>query len=233
MRFEYKMREYDADLYNEYQAAAGKIVNGHKSPGAISDIINKKMKLILGDNNKLAYLTHADLILHVRVKSIYADVDTMASIPIEPLPLLCVQAMIIDTIKGLHIRNGGYEDCGKCISFNFSPYWKKANFNHVVDKDLDSNGMPQPCDICYGNNSLQVSKDYIVFLRDKFLDYNGVNSFYTYWPFGGYSSEGGIFQIDESNNVLIPSDYFGYGVSVPLSNFESLLRNDINTIAAH
>ena len=89
------------------------------------------------------------------------------------------------------------------------------------------------CDSCYGLNALIPGKEYVVFLADNFLDYNGISSFYEYVPYNGYNGEGGVFPIDNEGNVTIPDNYFGYGTSVPLSIFELNLRSDINSIIAH
>ncbi|MDP4237721.1 MAG: hypothetical protein Q8919_14855, partial [Bacteroidota bacterium] len=94
-------------------------------------------------------------------------------------------------------------------------------------------GRAMPCPECYGTSSIQESKEYIVFLSSMLLDYNGTTSYYTYWPLKGYSLEGGIFPIDGDGNVLIPSNFFGYGTSLPLALFESDIRKDIDSIILH
>jgi hypothetical protein len=85
----------------------------------------------------------------------------------------------------------------------------------------------------YNDNSLQLNREYIVFLENLYLDYNGTNSFYTYRPFSSYNREGGIFPINSDGYVQIPSNYFGYGTSVPLTAFKNYLQVDIESIISH
>ncbi len=241
MRFKYRMSEYNSDLYNEYLVGAGSLTTNYHSPGALDAILDQKMASVLGRKNKFRYLTNADLILHIRVTEVHSDNDTMASSPAKPLPLQCVTATIIDTIKGKYIRQCQEQvyytqATSPCISFDFSPYWEKENpRGDVVDGSIDSTtgNVTIPCNNCYGSNTVEANKDYIVFLRNIYLDYNGTSSFYTFWPSNGYNAEGGIFPIDSGGNVVISSNYFGYGTSIPLAQFESLLRADIGLIVNH
>jgi hypothetical protein len=165
--------------------------------------------------------------------------------PVSPLPLECITAQVIDTIKGKHFRqcdgreayvNSRTEGSGlySCISFDFSPYWKKIpTMTCVVVTSIDAKGNVEPPSAdCYGTNSIRTGGDYIVFLKNIYLDNDSTNTYFTYWPFGNYSMEGGIFEIDAAGNVQIPSDFFGYGKSVPLSRFKELIRRDITTITA-
>ena len=51
--------------------------------------------------------------------------------------------------------------------------------------------------------------------------------------YNGYNSEGGIFPIDSSGNVVSTDNYFGYGNTVPLPIFEANLNADIQSIISH
>ena len=244
MRFQYRMSEYDADLYEEYCDASSALnPSYYLIPAVPRYVLKQRQDSILGFRNKLSYLTMASTILHIRVDTVTDSFDSLASYPKWPLPLKCVRATVLDTIKGIHIRQSDDFSYGgshilstvSLINFAFSPYWQKLNprgDNAGIGVDSLGNNY-FACDSCFGFNAVQSGKEYIVFLQDIFLDYDGTNSYYTYWPFATYSTEGGIFPIDGLGNVKIPSNFFGYGNSVPIATFESSIRSDINTIISH
>lgn len=193
----------------------------------------------------------APVILHIHVVDTTTSYDSLASVPIWPQPRMCVSAEIIDTIKGTYLRPGscdggiagrrksqdqtlGLREYG-CINIAFSPFSQKTkNRGDVTPIGVDTAGhIIIPCDSCYGTNPLLPGNDYVVFLENQFMDYNGSYSFYQYHPYSNYNAEGGIFPIDSSGNVIIQDNYFGYGNSVPLSVFESLLKTDIQSIISH
>jgi hypothetical protein len=120
-------------------------------------------------------------------------------------------------------------------NFVYSPSWKKGIYrSDLVATGVDSAGHERiPCDNCYGVNALQAGHDYIVLLRTVPLDYDGSVSYYNYYPVSSYSPEGGFFEIDGLNNVVIPSKFFGYGTQVPLATFMSAIRTDISNITSH
>ena len=248
MRSLYRMSEYDADLLEEYcYAAADLNYNYFLIPEVLRYVLKQRMEAVLGYRNKLNYLVLASAILHIRVDTVTDSYDSLAYYPKWPLPLKCVRATVLDTIKGIHIRQSNDFlmkakpgsshplDDVNFINFAFSPYWQKLNpRGDVAGIGIDSLGNEHfNCDSCFDFNAVQSGKEYVIFLQDIFLDYDGTNSYYSFWPFATYSTEGGIFAIDGSGNVQIPSDFFGYGTSIPLSTFENNLRNDINTIISH
>ncbi len=248
MRFLYRMSEYDPDLLEEYcDAAASLDTSYYLIPAVPRAVLEKRMNAVLGLRNKLNFLTLSSAILHVRVDTVTMSYDSLADYPKWPLPMVCVTATVLDTIKGIHIRQSsdGGTVIGKgkteplalasVINFSFSPYWQKLNpRGDFRGMGVDSLGNEYfPCDSCYTSSAVEAGKEYIVFLKDVLLDYNGTYSFYNFWPLPYYSPEGGIFAIDISGNVEEPSNYFGYGTSVPLATFETDLRNDINTIVSH
>jgi hypothetical protein len=245
MRFMYKMAEYDADLFKEYLFAAGAIAPSyHVNPIYVEYKFILHMWDVLGRQNKLAYLTVAPVILHIHVVDVEDDNDSLCSTPIWPYPLKCVRAVIVDTIKGTHIRQGdpvtGYRppSHGNNHAVQSVSSWVDIEYSPVTPKsysvgDLVSGGDDSQCDSCYGMNALVPGNDYIVFLEDSFLDYNGIHSFYEYVPYATYNYEGGIFPIDSSGNVLSQDNYFGYGASIPLFTFETLLKADIQSIVSH
>lgn len=242
MRLKYRMVEYNSDLYEEYNFGSDNYTPYVSAPAVINRFLSKRIDSILGPKNKLTYITEAATILHIRVTEVHSDSDILGDKPINPIPLKCVTATIIDSLKGVHIRScsldGGTqpqsEPTSPCISIHFLPYAEKEKTSDVFSVGSDSLGnLTIPCDNCYGTSALQVDHEYIVFLRNVFLDYDGNYSYYTFEPFSGFSPEGGIFSISNTGNVSVPSNYFGYGTIVPLATFKMLLNNDISSITTH
>lgn len=238
MRYRYLLSEYDDDLFKEY-LYGGSALNGYpRSPAAIDFHLKEQANRILGGRDTRCNLVFSDLILHVRISEMHSDSDITASIPVSPLPLMCITAKVIDTIKGKHIRRFTPNDANVgspgaiTVSFVLSPYWEKEHSRgDVVSAGIDSLGIAHiPCNNCYGAEPVKVGHEYIVFLRNILLYYNGAVSYYDYWPMSFFSAEGGIFEIDSNSNVLIPSDYFGYGSTVPFKEFERKIREEIRKL---
>ena len=249
MRFMYRMQEYDADLYVEFIQSARYLDTSYRlMPGAFELRFIEQMRSVLGYYNKLAYLTIAPVILHIKVIDTTASYDSLCPVPVWPLPRKCVSAIVLDTIKGIHLRSGttiAFKQVIKrdkplsmlsWINIAYTPTSAKpsAGGDVSIGQPFDSTGLaPFQCDSCFGWNALIPGNEYIVFLDDGFLDYNGTNSFYEYVPYNGFNSEGGIFPVDSSGNVLSSDNYFGYGPLVPLSTFETDLQADIQSIVSH
>jgi hypothetical protein len=243
--FLYRMSEYDADLFEEYRDAGAALNSQYQViPAVEAGVLRDRIDSILGMRSKLMLLIDASTILRIHVDAVYDDVDSFASTPVYPLPLRCVYASVVDTIKGQHWRLGvqplsamkvNRQTVQPEINFIFSRYWQKVKSRgDAIFVGIDASGHEHvPCDSCYDINALEAGKNYIVYLNSVLLDYDGVHSFYNYFPCVGYSQEGGFFEIDASNNVLIPSNFFGYGKAVPLATFMSRIRQDISSITSH
>jgi hypothetical protein len=181
------------------------------------------MNRILGPKNKLTFLTDADVILRVRITNVYNHIDSLAN---DPIPMQCILASVTQIYKGMNIRsclsigNVISAEPISCIAFEYSTNWYKEFADNMNSGAITS---------LYSSNDIISNNEYIIFLNNVYFDYDGINSYYSYWPSRGYSTEGGIFPI-VNNQVLIPSNYFGYGTSVPLTQFNILLQNDINFI---
>ncbi len=248
MRFLYDMQAYDADLYEEYMGNAIYLdTNYHVAPRTLELKFANRMDSVLGKNNKLEYLTVAPVILHIQVTDTMMSYDSLASAPFWPQPRMCVTATVLNTIKGLHLRTCGglmYQAKEKvpqgsagCINIAFNPYTTKpyamgdAGLAGGIDTVTHISYIR--CDSCYGDTAFIPGNEYIVFLEDQPLDYNGTTAFYQFIPYSAYNSNGGVFPINSSGNVLDEENYFGYGNSVPLSTFEADLKTDIQSIISH
>jgi hypothetical protein len=76
------------------------------SPAVVRQVLLDPMSALLGHGNKVTCFTEASLILRIHVEAVVSDVDSLASVPVWPLPLQCIYATVVDTIKGLHFRQG-------------------------------------------------------------------------------------------------------------------------------
>jgi hypothetical protein len=251
MRYTYRMQEYDADLYKEYLYGAGDIVTDYNVvPAAIEHRFWKQMNQQLGPKNKFNYLSIAPVIVHIRVVDVGSSYDSLCSNPVWPQPRKCITAIVVDTIKGMHLRKGtpipGYtleanytipKTEYSWINIAYSPLSPKLNERgDIIDMgpiDNTTGDTHIDCPDCYGNNVFEPNKEYIVFLDNLLLDYNGTYSFYEYVPYNSYNPEGGVFPISSDGNIRMQSNYFGYGTSVPTSSFKKLLRVDIESIISH
>ena len=234
MKYQYALSDYDDLLFQEYRGDAEHVDSAyHIPPGIVTIALDQREKAILGPRDKRILLAHAGPILHVRVISASTEFDSVASIPYHPLAQECIQATILDTIKGKHFLSYPVGDGPEyMVEFSFSPLWPKG-FRHAdlatnVDYTVDSN-LVNPCPACFGTTSAVVDSEYIVFLGSAYLDYNGTYAYYDYWPLHNYEPEGGILPI-VGGNVQDPSNYWGYGTSVPLATFLADLRADIYTL---
>jgi hypothetical protein len=237
LRTLYDMVDYNAVLFTEYANYSGYLDSSYRTmPSVFSEGLKDRFREIFGKKAKENCFINAAVILHIKITAVWSSEDTLASNPIHPLPLQCVSAQILDTIKGKHLMQCESlyhltQDITPCIDFSFSPLWEKEgrNTDHL-GLTLDSLGNPVvPCQNCYGNSSVVQDSEYVVFLNCLPLDYNGTTAFYNYYPMLGYSQEGGIFRIS-NGKVIIPSNYFGYGKNVLLSTFLSSLRSDISSL---
>ena len=241
-RYLYRMSEYDADLFEEYRSAGAELQTAyHVTPAVPISMFEDRLEKILGTHSKLKLLLDASVILRIHIDTVNVDADRGASIPTDPLERHCVYAVVLDTIKGKHWRNGdsparsrspaSWEGQAR-INLTYNPLWNR--FTRPTDVSRDGVG-GDPLRITaplgsYGPNALEAGREYIVFLRDVLLDFDGKQSYYDFWPSQFYSPEGGILAIDEHENVLIPSNSFGYGTVIPLTTFVTLIRADIETI---
>ena len=248
MRFMYKMQEYDADLYKQYLGDAVALDSNYKvAPATVEMKLINRLRNLLGQKNKLIYLSAAPVVVHILVEDTTLSYDSLCRVPVWPQPRMCVSAYVIDTIKGMHLRPG---DCGQyrsnkgnipqaydgCINIAYSPVGLKPHSRGdviLIPDDSAGNPAPYVCDSCYGETALVPGHEYIVFLQDSYLDFNGTSCFFEFTPYATYNGEGGVFPIDIHGNVLVDDNYFGYGTSVPLNTFKLDLLTDIQSIVSH
>jgi hypothetical protein len=239
LKYRFAMSNYDDILFSEYLNFGQTVNSMYKTtPGYILQKLTERENLILGSRNKKIMLTHASLILHLKITSVHLEWDSLAHIPVSPLVQQCITAQVLDTIKGMHFlshtaSSGNLLSTPSIlINFSLSPLWGKGPTQPYLKPGVDyrdSANVVSPCANCFGTQSLIPGSEYIVFLGSIPLDYDGTNAFYDYWPVGSFEPQGGLFPI-VSGNVIDSSNYWGYGTSVSLSQFESSLKADIHAI---
>lgn len=234
-KYLYAMSEYDAILLEEYGLAGYAINSLYKGvPGAIIETLKQKAYEIIPDSLLLRYLINCSIIVHIKVNSITNDADSFGYVPVHPIPMRCINAEIMDTIKGKHILTG---DCASsltrhnmttqsinpCILFSYSPVWKKNTSDFVnIGESEDMSGD--------GDSTVAVGKEYIVFLHSMFFDYDGTHSFYNYWPSSGLKLQSGIFPILSNGNIVDSGNLAGLGPTPSLTAFKAKLRSEITRI---
>ncbi len=244
LRFQYAMNEYDASLYDEFMFYGIDITPGYKTPPAIIlSLLLDREDSILGHYSKVRFLANTELILHVKVVEVTSDIE-----PTINRPLQCFKAIILDTIKGKNFPSNLYYTLpgGKlhrepqsegypAIGFVISPEWQKygtpSDFRVVATDSAGHRAISGSNQ--FGENAVAVDSEYIVCLNVQKEVYDGAHVFRDYWPATHYSPEAGLFRINPDHKVMIPSDFFGYGTSVPLATFLSMIRADIHNIVAH
>jgi hypothetical protein len=177
-----------------------------------------------GYYDKRTYFVEAPVILHIHIVD-ETDNDTQRySYPHELLK--CVTARVVTKIKGRHMQMVKSNSLYAPDSFVHITYYPKIRRTGRTDE-----GNWDPSE----NDALEPGRDYIVFLENEYNGYNGRSSFYKYTPYSFFYDEHSIlvFPIDENGNVLIPSNYFGYGTKVPLKTFEADLKADIQSIVSN
>jgi hypothetical protein len=240
LKYRFAMSNYDDILFSEYLNFGQTVNSMYKTtPGYILQKLTERENLILGSRNKKIMLTHASLILHLKITSVHLEWDSLAHIPVSPLVQQCITAQVLDTIKGMHFlshttSSGTFLSTPSIfINFSLSPLWGKGPTESHLRTGVDyrdSANVVSPCVNCFGTKSLIPGSEYIVFLGSQALDFDGINSYYDYWPMSSFEPQGGIFPI-VGGNVIDSSNYWGYGTSVSLSGFESSLKADILAIS--
>ncbi|MDP4197956.1 MAG: hypothetical protein Q8922_12555 [Bacteroidota bacterium] len=237
LKYWYAMTDYDPLLFEEYGRDAKYLDTQYwGKPAGLIGYIAQKTSQIMGDSARVATLLASAYILHIRVRNVTRDFDTFAHLDSQAMPVCCVEATIIDTIKGVHIATGlcsliypvvqqvdSLPSTG-CLHFSYWPVWRKDGGDWLRwSKESDStSAFPSGS---MGWDVLTPGNDYIVFLRSIYLDYDGINSYFALWPMMG-DKVGGIYPI-HSDTVSDPSNYWGMGSSVPVSTFETGIRQRI------
>ena len=229
------MSDYDAILFEEY-GLAGYAINSlyNAVPGAIVETLKQKGHDIIPDSLLLRYLVNCSVILHIKVNSVTNDADSFGYIPVHPIPMRCINAEVMDTIKGKHFLTGtcnplqsahgiAVQSSNPCILFSYSPVWKKntSDFIRVSESD-DMSGSD--------DSTITAGSEYIVFLHAMFFDYDGTHSFYNYWPSTGTNLQGGIFPILSNGNIVDSGNLAGLRTSPTVAAFKAKLRYEITRI---
>ncbi|MEO6940740.1 MAG: hypothetical protein ABI444_11500 [Candidatus Kapaibacterium sp.] len=238
-KYIFAMSDYDATLFEEYGLAGYDVNPLYRGvPGAIIETLKQKAHDVIPDSLLLRYLVNTSVILHIKVNGVVNDADNLGNTPDHPIPMQCVNAEVIDTIKGKHLMTGScsspqtshgvlVQSSHPCILFSYSPVWGKntSDFVRVGESD-DMSGS--------NDSTIAVGREYIVFLHAMFIDYDGTHSFYNYWPSNGLKLQGGVFPILSNGNIVDTENLAGLGTAPTLIAFKKKLRYEIQRIlSAH
>jgi hypothetical protein len=212
MAFQYAAVHYDAILYDEYRYYATHFDSTY-SPAQTylrGSILKRK-----GVSKRNELLLNASVILHIRV----VHVDSIKAR--DRYPKHCIEAEILDTIKGAHIHVT--QDAPPRIRFPYSAYHSPSYEEAYSDSgegiiDIYTPAPSQTYRIKY-TDLFKPGKQYLVFLEPWECGYDGTFAHYQYVPFPHSGAPGGALEIDENGNVLDADNTFGIGTHVPVSQF--------------
>jgi hypothetical protein len=248
LKYLYAVIDYDPVLLAEYDRDAPYINPGYwNKPAPLVYSVEEKIGSVLsgmGDTSNIMYLTCSSYILHIKIASVTPNWDTMGNfVPGKGTPVSCVEAVILDTIKGQHILTGdcewdyrvndGHTGAGlidssppsSCFHFYFNPVWDKSGNNpNVFILPNDSIVFTQNS---LGWNAVVPDSEYIVFFNVDYEDYNGINSYFGIRPV--MDGVGGIYPVVDGM-VSDPKNLWRMGTSVDLDDFESGLEQTIYNI---
>jgi hypothetical protein len=248
LKYLYAVSDYDPILLEEYGRDAPYINPSYTGkPTPMVNYIEEKIGSVLhsmGDTTQMMYLTSTSYILHIRVTSVTRNWDTMGHYnPGQGTPQSCVEAVILDTIKGQHIltgdcswdyrTNGGHNQpdfsdssYSTCFHFSYNPLWNKSSSDNENSIQLSLDSFRFSPD-ALGWNAVVPDSEYIVFFSVDYEDYNGTNSYFDIRPI--MDGVGGIYPVVDGM-VSDPQNLWHMGTSVDLDDFESGLEETIYNI---
>ncbi|HEY3874337.1 MAG TPA: hypothetical protein VGM92_02590 [Candidatus Kapabacteria bacterium] len=246
LKYIYALTAYDPVLLAEYNRDAPYINPGYWSkPSPVLFHMEEKIGSVLqssGDTTQKMYLTMASYILHIKVIGVTRNWDSMGHyVSGKGTPQSCVEALILDTIKGQHILTGDCEFLhriksgdgktladttpGDCFHFDFNPITDKSGNNPTI------NVLPSDSIIfaqnAMGWNGVVADSEYIVFCAARYFDYDGTYSSFDITPIMG--GQGGIYPVN-GGIVSDPKNNWRLGTSVAIGDFETALKATISKI---
>jgi len=251
LRYYYALTDYDAILFRDY-LSEGYYVNSSYpfSPLLVSNAVQSRIGYRTGVSAKIKFLVSSGPILHIVADDVELQSHNYGGPARDSIhTFACIMAHVLDTIKGRHFLSGpcydGYHSkkggrsnesaslpTESCITFSYDTSFFRGPNNSVMYIDHDSLGNLLPCIPCYGSNAAISGGEYIVSLIPYPLGRDTISDFYSYVPFAPYEKTGGIFPVIEGN-VQDPSNFFVYGTSVPIADFENDIKADISTIQSY
>lgn len=239
LKYDYILKNYNSKEFYDYLLFALDQKPSYKvSPmGVITTMETRALDILPDSQQKYLMLASAATVLHVRVIGTWTDIDTVA-VSYDPFRMVCVNAQVLDTIKGRHLDIDTCDDgtspylvIPSCFKFMYPPIWEKGPgpFGGIQLAVRDSAGWPINCSTCYGKDAFIPGQEYIVVLKNLYSGYDGVNALHNYVPYNYLEPSGGVFPIVQGD-VIDPYDFWGYGQSVPIQTFKANLQQDINLL---
>jgi len=214
----YTVVDYDATLFNEYCSYASFIDSTYLSLPGESSLPSFYLKK-KGVPKLTALLLNSAVILRIKVLSVEMIIEKEER---HFYPHQCIQAEILDTIKGMHLGASGFPPV-----FKFRYVASLPLFFENEDEEPDIIDIYTPASGQIANdqrfkrrtNLYQRDKEYIVFLETIGSSYDGTFAYCDYQPFIHSSSPGGAYEIDSDGNVLDVNNIFGLGTRIPVAEF--------------
>ena len=184
-KYLYALSDYDPVLLQEYGRDAPNLQPRYTGkPAAMIGYLERVVGTGLRDSYA-NYLGSCSYILHVRVSGVRRDSSVEES---SYWPLVCIEATIIDTIKGQHLLTDHCEDSSKlgntCFHFQYSAGWSKTGSDMNPFAMVGTKLVFWPD--AMGWDAVVPGGEYIVFLTTVYEDYNGTSSFFGIWPIYGW-----------------------------------------------
>jgi hypothetical protein len=233
-KYMYELDDYDPVTFFRWcytQPTAGMYPSG--GPGFVKGRALARMVKIFPPNLNAYPLLYSDYIAHIKVTQTVATTDSTASFA---KTVVLVTSYILDTVKGKRVpfclneqfraKEEGrtmQSALGACLNWDYALEWKRLN--HSPDKSHDDSSFVDG----EGNQWIQESKEYIVFLRYESLRRYDTYNYADLFPVTGWGSCGGMYPIIDGR-VYDPYNDFGYGSNLTVEQFEAALRNNIYSI---
>ena len=245
LKYLYAVTNYDPILFHEYKTHAQYLNSSYWGrPGSVVSFLEHMAGENLLDSEQAVYLASISYILHVQVLQVDRAVDSeFSSAGGHYEPVACVEAVVLDTIKGRSIlatecaplnpaaamaKNDRIASSGSpaCLHFNFLPGASRAG------SDLHRYLWTSTDSLVFLGDALTWDAvipggDYIVFLDSHFLDYDGTFSYYSLQPVADGS--GGIYPVI-GGKVHDSLNRWRMGNEVEISAFKAGLRAKIQAL---
>lgn len=232
LHYAYVIKDYDPLLFLKYQDADSVRYSGLMTqPMDIWTAMLVHLRSITPDDStgmRLRSLIQASYVLRVKVNNVTTHTDSTTEWAQSGI---IVQAVVLDTIKGkvfplctlpLKTRGGVRKQTGDpCISFEYRAEWSREDpyIGHAMSQDS-----------VLGSNWMKADSEYVVFVNMIPVGRDSSHVIATLSPLIRGTS-GGMYPI-EGGNVKDVNNDFGWGASVPVATFISLIRGKINEITS-
>lgn len=228
---------YDPLLFYKY-IYQGKYLASHyiKSPLVLYQMYNE-----LRLNNRYgvhSFLAISAGLYRIIVTSVTTETATLSPHG-APVRITCMKADVVETLKGETLTTTSLDSeshtSNHHIAFSYANYWETGVLSTQGDDLFEivscDTGIVVPRVTRFGTvHSPKVGDEYMLFAVLNFEPHTSPGgTIYNIWPNSGSQPEGGLFPIVH-DEVQDSSNYFGWGVSVPVSTFIDRLNTQFQLL---